>query len=279
MITVAAQYQAQSTTPFHSEKEIKSFAAYLFSNGDFLRARSEYESLPQVSLNDTLRLRLAYCCLRTDDRKSAISIISSIKDTLAQNDLRRCILQTWFDEKDYTQIAEYGDTIRTGSLAFRNEIVPLVSVAKLLSGNAKVILPGTFTALNVSDRNSLMELQKRVLEPEHKSVLGAALLSAAVPGLGKIYTGRTGDGITAAIVTGLLGFLAFDNFNHDHDFRGYVFSVSCAVFYAGNIYGSAAAAQILNEENELAARDKLTEYVKSRNCFLKPASILLEGSK
>ena len=48
------------------------------------------------------------------------------------------------------------------------------------------------------------------------------------------------------LFTGVFTFLAVNNFRNDHPTRGWIFSGLAAYFYAGNIYGSAAAAQNYN---------------------------------
>ncbi len=270
-------YFPQSANPFHSDAERKAFASFLFNKGDYLRARFEWESLSSGSLNDTVRLRLAYSCIKANDFKSALAQLALINDTLAKRDVRNYLLRNWFENGDYEQLTTYVSHGQTESGFHSTEMPPLVSVARLLSGNTQNYSPSSFATVADNEREMLLAMQKKLTEPAGKSVWGAALLSTVVPGLGKIYTGKTGDGITAAIVTGLLGFLAVDNFNNGHNFRGYVFSVAGAVFYAGNIYGSAASAQIVNEEEMQSARERLSDYVKARNCFLEPASIPLGG--
>ena len=44
----------------------------------------------------------------------------------------------------------------------------------------------------------------------------------------------------------IFSFLAYDNFRADHDFRAWLFTGLAAYFYAGNIYGAAAAVQQYN---------------------------------
>ena len=103
--------------------------------------------------------------------------------------------------------------------------------------------------------------------PPYKSSFTAGILSAVIPGAGKMYLGEWGDGITAFLVTGLFAFLAYDNFEADHDTRAWIFTGLGAFFYAGNIYGSVAAAQIFNARIEFEFNQSLNVYLSNKNYF------------
>ena len=103
--------------------------------------------------------------------------------------------------------------------------------------------------------------------PKGKNPVKAAWLSTIIPGAGKIYTEDYGDGITAFLFVGVLTYLAVDNFNADHDFRGYLFSALSAYFYAGNIYGSYSSAQIFNVKYRTSIDNDIKKFLESVNYF------------
>ena len=105
------------------------------------------------------------------------------------------------------------------------------------------------------------------INPPYKSETAAVLLSILIPGAGKIYSDQIGDGIFAAIATGLCGYLAYDNFRAEHNFRGWIFSGLTAFFYAGNIYGSAASAQIYNAGIRFNFSKDVKLYLEQQNYF------------
>ncbi|MDD4644528.1 MAG: hypothetical protein PHY99_00905 [Bacteroidales bacterium] len=80
---------------------------------------------------------------------------------------------------------------------------------------------------------------------KQKSPALAGALSAVVPGLGKIYTGQTGSGVSAFLICGALGALSVENGMRDgwSHWSTLVFSGLFALFYAGNIYGSMISAK------------------------------------
>jgi TM2 domain-containing membrane protein YozV len=93
---------------------------------------------------------------------------------------------------------------------------------------------------------------------KNKSMLTAGLLSALVPGLGKIYAGKTRQGLVSFLPIALMGLQAFEGYSKKgfHSAGLYVFGSLFTVFYIGNIWGSALAVKINKEEryNEINAQ-------------------------
>ena len=85
----------------------------------------------------------------------------------------------------------------------------------------------------------------------------AALFSAVIPGSGKLYAGRIGEGIAAFLTVGSLGAItAEQGLRHGwKDWRTLIAGSLCAWFYIGNIYGSYLSVSI--ENNETLTRDNL----------------------
>jgi TM2 domain-containing membrane protein YozV len=83
----------------------------------------------------------------------------------------------------------------------------------------------------------------------HKSGAVAAILSAALPGTGKLYLGRLRDAVISVAVIGFSSWQAYDGFINDgrQSVKGYIFSSIGAAFYAANIYGSAIAVRAYND--------------------------------
>ncbi|MBR4810111.1 MAG: hypothetical protein IK031_07510 [Bacteroidales bacterium] len=81
-----------------------------------------------------------------------------------------------------------------------------------------------------------------------KSPLLAAAASAVVPGLGKVYAGRVGEGIESFLLTGISGAIAAEHWIKDgpRDWKTIAATAVCAVLYIGNIYGSYVSVSIYN---------------------------------
>lgn len=82
-----------------------------------------------------------------------------------------------------------------------------------------------------------------------KSPALAAALSAAVPGLGKVYAGQTGPGINTMLVVGALAAVTAENWSRHgvSDWRTLLAGGVCAAFHIGNICGSYMSVSIHND--------------------------------
>ena len=87
----------------------------------------------------------------------------------------------------------------------------------------------------------------RYVRPAKSPVL-AAVASAVVPGLGKVYAGRIGEGIESFLITGVSGAVAANYWIKDgpRDWKTIAASAVCAILYIGNIYGSYVSVSIYN---------------------------------
>lgn len=83
----------------------------------------------------------------------------------------------------------------------------------------------------------------KLMDFKQKSPLLAGLMSGIVPGTGKIYAGRTADGIFAMIyILSMIykTYYTFDKHGIDY-FEGWIWGGLSLYFYIGDIYGSIAA--------------------------------------
>ncbi len=82
----------------------------------------------------------------------------------------------------------------------------------------------------------------------HRSPWVAALLSTLLPGAGRAYLGRWGDGVFSLLLVGVpAGFAAHDFYVHGFgNGAGWVLTALAGVFYAGDVYGSAVGAVVWN---------------------------------
>ena len=89
--------------------------------------------------------------------------------------------------------------------------------------------------------------QNRYVRPQ-KSPWLAAAASAVVPGLGKIYAGRVGEGIESFLLTGISGAITAEHWVKDgpKDWKTIAAAAFTAALYIGNIYGSYVSVSIYN---------------------------------
>lgn len=119
--------------------------------------------------------------------------------------------------------------------------------------------------------SALQQIGKEKETHRKKSPFLAGVMSGIVPGSGKIYAGRTGEGIASMIATTGFGLVAWENYrklgieNLKTIFFGGVFLAS----YASTIYGSVVSVKI-TEHNYHDARHNqilLQLHIPLRNFF------------
>ncbi len=268
-LVIPLQIYSQPNNDFFSIENRLKFGDYLFCQGDYNRAIDEYQFILSKRNIDSLKFKIALS-LRELNRYSE-----------AENSFKKLLNQNIFKEEaqfEYYRALYLADDFNSllkeyrvdsySNKKFGNDIKKLVNLPKLYSQNEITDSSSFFRPFNKAESLELLKFYMRKRNLENKSPILAAIMSAVVPGLGKIYTEKYGDGITAFLVTGLLTFLSVDNFNAKHDFRGWLFAGLAAYFYAGNIYGSAASAQIYNAEVRLSFDNDLRVFLNRNNHFV-----------
>lgn len=129
---------------------------------------------------------------------------------------------------------------------------------------------GGFSMLS-QEEELLISFGQRIQQSKRKSPFVAGMLSAAVPGLGKIYAGKTAEGVSGLLYVGALAASSWDFYNRLGP-QSPFFIVSAAltsVFYLGNIWGSAVAVKrVQNEFNyEMDQRILLNLHIPLRKLY------------
>lgn len=103
---------------------------------------------------------------------------------------------------------------------------------------------------------------------KNKNVLKAGLLSAVIPGAGKMYYGNWGQGFAALFTTALITAEAYSGFKKKgvKSIHGWAYTGLFSVFYVGNIWGTVIGLKVKQRKayeninhNLLDNADKLTE--------------------
>ena len=104
-----------------------------------------------------------------------------------------------------------------------------------------------------------------------KSSLLAGVMSCIIPGSGKIYAGKTGEGIASLIATTGFGLITWENYrklgisNVKTIFFGSIFAAN----YVSNIYGSVISVRIIENEYKDAKHNQILFqlHIPLRNFF------------
>ncbi|MHB8579382.1 MAG: hypothetical protein ACYDA4_05920 [Ignavibacteriaceae bacterium] len=269
-ILIAQSVDHQKEINLFSPPNIKKFADYLFCSHDYLRAVFEYQRYLSANYNDTVSYKIAIAYSKIGNYSKAAELFKAVNhQSLFYPDAQLEYYKTLFQEEDY--------------FGLRNEFIdPDSSNHFILSPPAKKLfyfsylftndkLPGENKFLSHFegiDFQRIKDFYNWKESPPYKSALAAGILSAIIPGLGKFYVKKYSDGAFAFLATAALEYLTYTDFKAGHNFRGWVFGGLAAGFYAGNIYGSIAAAQIYNVKIQFDFVNSLKAFLNAKNFFI-----------
>jgi hypothetical protein len=102
----------------------------------------------------------------------------------------------------------------------------------------------------VENQRTLKSLYTDLDEFKLKSPLIAGLLSAAVPGLGKVYAGKLGSGLSSFLTVGIAGVMTYENYakNGLNNPKTIIFGSLFSILYVANIYGSVFSIKAYRDE-------------------------------
>ena len=254
---------------FNSYNNIKKFADYLFCDKDYLRAAIEYQRLLNSLENDTVRFKVSISYSYIGDYLSAIENFSKIPSSSAlhsSSKLERMKIN--FLVNDFLELRSYYNdnfSVRYGK--YQNEGEKLFNFSYLFTGDELPSKDEFLSPFNLNEKEEVSSFYDWKEDPPYKSSTVAGIMSAIIPGSGKIYIGETGDGIVGFLTTTLFAFIAYDNFKAGHNTRAWIWSGVTALFYAGNVYGSVAAAQVHNAKITFEYNEGLNVFLQSKNYY------------
>lgn len=259
-------YSQSSSFDFHSPENIKKFADHLFCEGDYLRAIQQYELLDNQLVNDTIQFKmmLGYSELNlyqySNEILGSISVQSKFFSDAYLLSLKNKLL---FEPK----LLFPNDKLSFDNY-YEERINKLTIISKLYDENFSISKEKFIEPFDEGEKQTVAMFYDLKTNPPYKNPALAGIMSAIIPGSGKMYVGEWGDGVTALVVTSLFAFLAYDNFRADHQTRAWIFTGLGAFFYAGNIYGSIASAQIINAKVNFEFSNGLKLFLEEKNYFV-----------
>jgi tetratricopeptide (TPR) repeat protein len=256
----AASDSVASVAPFdyYAPENVLKFARYLEESGDDARALTEYQRYLMSTPGERspeLYYRIGVCYAKVEKYREAAASFEKSEEFAPESSFRDSArvarARALFLEKD-----AWGSgaprLIADSSSAYLRENVAALEVLSLLRGHdwGAAWREAESFSLNTTDSPlaPLATLALEGLDRPHKSASLAALLSAVVPGSGKVYTGRTADGIYSFLLVGASSWFAYEGFHDDgiSSGKGWWFASASAFFYAGNVYGAAVSARQYN---------------------------------
>lgn len=254
---------------FYSASNRLKFGNQLYAEKDFLRAIEEFKYYLKSTQNDTVQFRLANCLYEIGRYNEASENFKTLFwGSSLEDESRLMFFQSHFFMKDFDQFRKLIPIRDFIPLRYSNTIDRLSSITYFLENKPMPEINGLIKPFPDSVQSKLYSLARMKQNPPKKDVTLAALLSAAIPGAGKVYTEQYTDALIAFLATGLSTYLAVSNFKADHSFRGWLFTGAALFFYGGSIYGSAASAQQYNVKVRMNLDSEIKLFFEQRNYFL-----------
>lgn len=278
-ITVFCNAQTDST----AENNREDFLFFLLGNHqlddfNFLGDHILADNTVSPGYKDTVAFLMAESFQQQKNDSVAVRYYRMVSDQspfIYASQLKVAYFETGVDQYDaaYKRINE----LYTGNDVVLNELKTFqLAGISLLKKNITAFdsLTGGFipsTPVISAELNELSLASLQLQSSKRKSPFVAGALSAVVPGLGKVYTGRKGEGIAAFLKVVPLAAVALENYNKHgwKDPQFLIFGSLFGLFYIGNIWGSTLSAQIVYNEriNEINHNIRFSLNVSVENIF------------
>jgi len=251
---------------YFSPTNILKFADYLYQQREYLRAAVEYQRyLTTIAPNDSVLYALGLSYKRAKKLSAAEAAFRQIPARFRGSLLiPKAYLQTgflWVVREESGKISFFQQnrlqTIRPQSV--RQALQTLFGVPLLLSNQfsqAQVYYKKLdHPDFSETERPFVKAFQKLAVSGakiKRKKPILAGALSAVIPGLGRFYVGRPGDGLYSLVFIGISGYSAYRGFSRNglRSGRGWVLGGLTTALYLGNVYGSYLSAKIVNQKRK-----------------------------
>ncbi|MFH2141743.1 MAG: hypothetical protein ABIJ97_04930 [Bacteroidota bacterium] len=123
----------------------------------------------------------------------------------------------------------------------------------------------------VEHEKNYLEYADRINNFKPRSKFVAGFLSGVIPGLGKVYTGKYGEGAAAFLMVSAMGLVTYENCKKDglFNYKTIIFGGIFSVYYVGNIWGSVFSVKFRRDEfnNEINHQIMLDLHIPLRRIF------------
>jgi len=264
VLIIGAAKLGWSEVDYYKPENILSFAENLYREGDYLRAASEYQRYLFFSSEEATQVmnKIGLCYRLGGNLQKAIEWFERILKEYPKSDL---LASAYYQiGYSYLLMGQYEDSIlRLKEALGKIEDKESKKRFQYLIGVNYLKEKRWDDAYSVFDylkedealRDSSLRLKEYAKEGRdisYKSPILAGLLSAILPGTGKMYCGREKDGLYSLILIGTASWFAYDGFKEDgrHSLKGWIWGIWGGFLYIGNIYGSTVAAKVYNQRIE-----------------------------
>lgn len=237
--------RAQDPETLFTPEKIKLFADHLYSSGDYLRAAMEYERYLFLagSEDDSVHFRIGLCHQFRGRHDLAAQIFGGLVE---QNSSQLVSVARLAHLHNLMESINWSAILRTD---YPGEDTFFYYYLARVWEDPRPVEEGYFNQVpsdTLRERYMALEQERIKLRPKRPFI--AAVLSALMPGLGKFYLHRPWDGLYALGMSLLMGYTAYNAFEHDRAISGLFTTGLGIIFYSGTVYGSYVGADLYNAE-------------------------------
>lgn len=242
------------------------FADYLYENGEYEQAATEYLRVIYENDSDTLScplsaLRLARCFQEMNLFTDAFDMYVFLSLNLENSELRSnahlgagSILE---ESGNFAGAREYyleaGAVSSDPELSCKSDVLAALMLGRLDrwdEASTELSILSTGDGIWSTEAGRLTLLAETGENLPRRSPFWCGLSSAIIPGAGQIFCGRTKDGIIALGMNAVMGYLFYQSLTEDNIGGTVLFGWLSLSFYGGNIYGGIRAADTWNSARE-----------------------------
>lgn len=238
---------------------ILSYADHLYETRDYFRATSEYKRFihlfPDEPRVERAGFRIGLCYQKSGNLENAIHAFRGILRKESSSEVARSVEyeigKCYFLGRDYQKAGQVLGELNT------DRALVMAGWSMLRGGRyaeasgyflkAQTVRPGGYLS-ELSSRLSRESLKGE--EIPRKSPILAALVSVPLPGAGRTYCGRFGDGVFSFLIVSASYVAAYHYYDDDQDVVALGFLAVGLFLHTGDIYGAAISARRFNAVSE-----------------------------
>jgi tetratricopeptide (TPR) repeat protein len=251
---------ARAETDYFAPENLLKFADALYAEQDYLRAAGEYQryllAAPATVDRTPVLRQIGLCYREGGEAKRAVAYFVQVHERAPGDRSTVELARAYFDLDDDARAVATLDArpLQAPYAVPGQQLRGLVLLRRRAWRQAAAVLAPSAAATE-AERAQLAPLQALAAQGDRlprKSRLFAAVISAVLPGSGKLYAGRPRDALGTLLILGSTAALAARAFHADGrgSAWGWAYGTLAAGFYAGDIYGAAVAVQVTNDKLE-----------------------------
>ena len=276
LLIIGLCFSMEDHIEYFSKEKIIEYADYLFENDEYQMAINEYQRAYYISDNNreklNLKMNIGKCYNYLGRYDSSIDIYKSVINESSDNavlaELRYQIGLIYFEKENYSLSEKYliENTTQIHKTELLEKNLLLISAIYILQNKSEEAssLLNNVPLINSNKSLRLNKIINKLNLNKKKNPHLAGILSALIPGSGKIYSNNIGDAIysfLSIIGTGYIAYSEMQNGTTD-SVKFLAFGILSCTFYLGNIYGSYLASHLYNEKMQDELLIKIKECIE-----------------